>query len=215
MARSAKSAKRQPANRFYHSAKISEYQFKRVLWSFVRDEPVAVAAEHIALSANSINAIYHKIRVYFTALGVFEDIYQGRDPQEGSTRYDEKFEFHLLGFHIARAKRKRRTKDTAPDEVDYNFCESLWRFHYDQMMGGRSTEAVYQMMYAHLLGHIRLSGPVGLPVQKTPESASLERRQLEQRLLWMERNAPGFRDETSRATLREIREKHNELEDNG
>ncbi|MGF7210840.1 hypothetical protein GGE65_005452 [Skermanella aerolata] len=37
---------------------------------------------------------------------------------------------------------------------------------------------------------------------------------MDQRLLWMERNAPAFRDEISRATLREIREMPHEPEEN-
>jgi hypothetical protein len=74
MARRSKSAMKRPANRFYHSAKVSEYQFKRVLWSFVLDEPVAEAAKRMALSANSINAIYAKLRTYFTELRVFKDL---------------------------------------------------------------------------------------------------------------------------------------------
>ncbi len=55
MARAAKSKARRCSNRLYRSAKISEYQFKRVLWSFVMDEPAAHAAQHIDLRARLEN----------------------------------------------------------------------------------------------------------------------------------------------------------------
>ena len=90
--------------------------------------------------------------------------------------------------------------------MDYHFCGNFRRFHYARMMEGRPTEPVYQMMFSHLPAHIRLSGPVGLPPKKSLESLRLMQRQMDQRLSWMERNAPAFRDEASRATLREIRE---------
>jgi hypothetical protein len=211
MARGLKSATRQPANRFYHSAKVSEYQFKRVLWAFILDQPVAEAAKRIAISANSINAIYAKLRLFFTEIGLFEDIYRGGDPADGTEYGDDdedaiRYEHAVLGFHLKRAKAKRRQKPTVIGEPDYNWGESVWRFNYSVLTNGRESPAIYRMMYAHLLAHIRLSGPIGLPPKKCKDSARLECHQLDQRILWLERNAPDFRDEAARAELHEIRD---------
>jgi hypothetical protein len=211
MARGLKSATRQPANRFYHSAKVSEYQFKRVLWAFILDQPVAEAAKRIAISANSINAIYAKLRLFFTEIGLFEDIYRGGDPADGTEYGDDdedaiRYEHAVLGFYLKRAKAKRRQKPTVIGEPDYNWCESIWRFNYSVLTNGRESPAIYRMMYAHLLAHIRLSGPIGLPPKKCKDSARLECHQLDQRILWLERNAPDFRDEAARAELHEIRD---------
>jgi hypothetical protein len=137
-----------PGNRFYRSAKVSEYQFKRVLWSFVRDEPAVEAASHIALSANSIDALYTKLRIYFTEIGVFTDIYEGGNPEDGTAKGEdmEGYELRLIGFHLGRVKRKRRMKRTSLDEVDYNWCESHWRFGYDILTEGRPSDALHRMM---------------------------------------------------------------------
>lgn len=204
-----KSATRRPANRFYHSAKISEYQFKRVLYSFVQDEPIGEAARHIALSANSIAAIHVKIRHYFTELGVFRDIYAGGNPVDGTPMGDdwEGFELRLLGFHLERLKRKRRIRDTSLDAIDYQWCESFWRFHYSILTDGRPSEVIYRMMFSHLLAHIRLSGPVGLPPIDRAASAQLDRHHFKVRIQWLERNAPAFRDKGTRDALRQFRER--------
>lgn len=207
MAKSEKAKPKRRSKPLYFSAKISDYQFRKVLWHFVLDDPVAVAAKHIDLSANSINAIYIKLRVFFTELGVFEDIYKGGDPRDGTEKGEdfEGFEYRLLSFHLQRVKDKRRQRDTSLDEVDYNWCESYWRFHYSVLTDGRPSNAVQRMMYVHLLAHIRLSGPVGSRPQNLSESVDLNQKHLNQRLLWLERNAPAFRDKGSRIKLRELR----------
>src|SRR5262249_41276546 len=136
MKRPAKSSNRQSANRLYRSAKISEYQFQRVLWSFVLDEPVARAAKHIDLSANSIQAIYRKLRRYFFEAGHFTDIYQGGDPRQGSALATGEFERPLIEFHMRRFAAKRGADD-AQEGPPYHFAESHWRFHYAAMTEGR------------------------------------------------------------------------------
>lgn len=207
MARSlAKS--RKPANRFYRSAKVSEYQFKRVLWSFVLDESVAAAAKRINLSANSINAIYTKLRRFFTEAGTFEDIYEGGDPTDGyrdGDADDEAFEFGLLSFHLARRKAKRRMGDTQLQEVDYSWCESHWRFVCSAMTDGRADENVPRMLYSQLLAVIRLCGPVGAPARRVEDGKELSQHHFNQRLLWMERNLPNWRDEAKRQRVRNYR----------
>lgn len=208
MAQSRKSEKPRAENRFYYAAKISEYQFKKVLMSFVLDEPVAVAAQKIALSANSINAIHAKLRHFFTELGVFQDIYKGGDPEAGTEQGEdyEGFEFRLLDFHLKRIRTKRRAKAVAMSEIDYHWTESFWRFHYSILSEGRKSDAVERMMYSHLLAHIRLCGPVGAPPHHLKESARLQKAQFHQRLIWLERNAPSFKDAGTRQALRDFRE---------
>ena len=206
MKRSAKSPANRPANRFYSAAKISEYQFQRVLRAFVAEEPANEAARKIALSANSIDALYRKLRVYFTELGVFYDIYEGGDPEKG-TRYGpdfEEFERRLIAFHLERTSRKRRMKATRLDEIDYNWCESIWRFHYSILTQGRPSEAITRMMTEHLKAHILLCGPVGQPPRNREQSRKLSEQQRNQRLLWLRRNAPAYRSGRSRADIDEI-----------
>ena len=207
MAPCRKSRMKRPANRFYYSAKVSEYQFKRVLWAFVLDQPVAEAARHIDLSANSIAVIYQKVRVYFTELGVFEDIYRGGDPRSGTSEGEdmEGFEYQLLSFHLQRVKSKRRQKTTTLDEVDYNWCESTWRFHYYTLTDGRSSDTVYRMMFSHLIVYLKLCGPIGLLPIKTKISLSLQYHQMMQRVIWLERNSIRTKDASMRNLLREFR----------
>jgi hypothetical protein len=210
MGKSVKPKAKRPANRFYHSAKVSEYQFKRVLWSFVLDRPVAEAAKTIDLSANSIQAIYAKLRVFFTEIGVFRDIYEGGDPRDGTAKGEdyEGFEHMLIPFHIKRVKGKRRTKFTTIDDVDYNWNESFWRFHYWILTEGRPSEAIHRMQYAHLLAQIRLCGPIGLPPRNRERGVELDKHHFNQRLLWLERNSPQFSYEAARAQLRDYRERN-------
>ena len=188
MVRKPKSQVARPANRFYRAAKVSEYQFKRVLWSFVVDEPVAQAARRIRLSANSINAIYTKLRVFFTELGVFVDIYKGGDPKFGTDRGKdlEGFDYRLLTFHLQRDSAKRRMKGTAIEEIDYNWCESNWRFDYQVLVMCRPDALIHRMMYGHLLAFIRACGPVGHAPRHREKAAPLLRQHFEQGLLWLE-----------------------------
>lgn len=201
----AKTQTKRGRNRLYRSAKISAYQFKRVLWAFVLEDPAAHAASHIDLSANSINAIYGKLRTYFYEAGLFTDIYQGGDPREGSTLAEEEFERRLIEFHIRRAGSKRGIDD-APEGPAYHFAESHWRFHYAVMNEGRPSEALHRMMIAHLLEMIRCCGPVGAPPTNTKAGLRLALKQMDQRLLWMERNAPMSHVYSSRYELRTLRE---------
>ncbi|SDD21373.1 hypothetical protein SAMN04487779_1005197 [Belnapia rosea] len=215
MAQAGKSKTGKASNRFYRSAKVSEYQFKRVLWSFAQDQAAGEAAKQIALSANSIDALYSKLRVFFTEIGLFTDIYKGGDPNDGTDMGEdgEGYELRLIAFHLERVKRKRRMKETELEEVDYNWCESRWRFEYSILTEGRPSDTINRMMYSHLLAHIRLSGPVGSKPQVTSEIGKLTRQQVSQRLLWLERNAPAFKDEATRTALREIRQRR--FEDQG
>lgn len=196
-------------NRLYRAAKVSEYRFKRVLWSFVIDEPVADAAQRTGLSANSVQAIYARLRVFFTDVGLFLDIYAGGDPRDGSPEGEdmEGFEYRLIPFHFKRMKAKRRVRETQVTEIDYHWNESFWRFHFSILQTARptQTEAIHRMMYAHLLAMIRLCGPVGAKPRNRRKALQLQIQQLDQRALWLARNAPEFSDEQSRAQLNELR----------
>lgn len=210
MARAGKSKTAKAANRFYRAAKISEYQFKRVLWAFVQDEPVAEAARHIALSANSINAIYTKLRKFFFEYGLFRDLYKGGDPRQGlSTPGFEDVEHLILLFHLKRVKEKRGKLDSAMDAPDYHFAESNWRFDFHDLKKERGPDAVYRMMYANLLEFIRRFGPVGGPPPTSAqfrEGRVLALEQLDRMILWLERNSVKFRSPEERQALRQLRE---------
>ncbi len=165
MASASSSLKKRRAKPLYHSSKISPYLFKRVLWSFVLEEPVARAAQHIALSANSINAIYGKLRIFFVRYGLFRDAYRARDPREGLGVADmETAEYFLLRFHLERVAAKRNRLDSPIDGFDVHFAESCWRFDYLMLSAERGPELVHRLMYQNLMEFIRRFGPVGSKV---------------------------------------------------
>lgn len=69
MAASGENAKpRQRRRPLYHSAKISEYRFRKVLWHFVRDHSASETARATGLSVNSVHAIFRKIRGHLEKL---------------------------------------------------------------------------------------------------------------------------------------------------
>jgi hypothetical protein len=206
-----KSKPRKARRTLYLGAKISDYQFKRVLMAFVMDKSVAVAASHIALSANSIQAIYAKLRDFFCELTIFEDIYQGGDPELGikeADSVDDALEDAVLEFHLARMKDKKLQKDVPRHEIDPHFAESCWRYQYHVMEQERPGERIAPMMFAHLLDVIKECGPVGRPPTKQAFAAALDLKlnQLNQRIRWLSRNAPSLKSEEARQTLHEILE---------
>ncbi len=199
-------AKRKRRTRpLYFSAKISDYQFRKVLWHFVLDDTAAQAARHINLSVNSISAIYGKLRKFFFEVGLFTDIYNGGDPKQGTGFEDEEeFEYRLIGFHLKRDAAKRGLH-SPPDGPDYHFAESHWRFHFDILNEGRPNDAIHMMMFGHLLEIIRCCGPVGLPPMRRREGLQIVLQQMDRRILWMERNLQSFANRKTRAALKSIR----------
>lgn len=212
MARKEIAKSRRRAKPLYHSAKISEYQFMRVLWQFTLDRSAAEAARHVRLSANSISASYTKLRRFFFECGLFNDPYRGDDPRKGLPNDGfERVEQLILEFHFERAGAKHGAFNSIIDAPDYHFAESNWRFDYFYLWVERGDEPVQRLMYAHLLEFIRRFGPVG-----PPSGISLEMRLAGTRLaldqtrrtaLWLERNSPAFRDPEKRAELRKLRER--------
>lgn len=198
-------AKRKHRTRpLYFAAKISDYQFRNVLWHFVLDDTAAQAARHVNLSVNSISGIYGKLRKFFFDVGLFTDIYNGGDPQNG-TGYDdqEEFERQLIEFHMMRDAAKRGLHSPS-DGPDYHFAESHWRFHFDVMNEKRPNDALHKMMFGHLLEIIRCCGPVGLPPVRRREGLQIVLKHMDQRIVWMTRNMVAFRDSETRAELKEV-----------
>lgn len=188
----------------YKSAKISDYRFRKVLWAFVCDASATEAAQATGLSVNSVHAIFRKIRVFFFEAGLFQDYYGGQDPVSFQSA-NPFFEKKLLKFHFGRIGAKQGLK--SPDnEPPYHFAESCWRFDFKVMAEQRQSDHVLQMMQAHLLEIIRLCGPIGAPPRNKEQGLLAVLRQADQRILWLERNAPGYTDQAKRAELRAIRD---------
>lgn len=190
----------------YSSAKISEYHFRKLLWHFVRDHTATETAKSVKVSINSIAAIFAKLRRYFFAVNLFTDFHKGGDPRDGSGDPDkDEYEFRLIDFHLKRAAAKRMNSDEWGEP--YNFAESHWRFHYWILEQQRPSEAIHDMMMAHLLEVIRACGPVGRKPTNPDAGAALAEAHLNQRLLWLERNSPDYRSPEKRQAIQEIRSK--------
>lgn len=191
------------------AAKISNYQFERVLWQFVLDRPERQAARYVRVSENSIAAIYTKLRKFFFDLGVFDDPYDGRDPAHGIKQADEAAELKIIDFHLERARMKRWRLDSNADQPNYHLAESYWRHDYEALRKERPRGHVDKLMHHHALTFIRRFGPVGSPKTITRDmrrkALQLSLAQHRQQLLWLERNASGFRDPTLREKLRTLR----------
>jgi hypothetical protein len=187
----------------YRSAKISDYRFRKVLEQFVRDSSATDAARVTRLSVNSVHAIYRKLRVFFFDTGLFRDFYEGKDPLEYESDAPS-FERDLIAFHLERI-RARRGLRSPTSEPPYHFAESCWRYDFKVLMDQRPSETAYAMMLGHLLEIIRLCGPIGLAPSNRHAGALAIARQIDQRVLWLERNAPGFADADIREGLRATR----------
>ena len=208
--RSKKSKSKRREQPLYFAAKISDYQFKRLVWHFVLDDSAAETARHVRLSANSIASVYAKLRAFFYELGLFHDPYAGRDPRDGYAEegYDD-IELMRLRYHLARVAKKRGRLDAPLHGPDHHFAESHWRFDFEPLAQERGHEAVQPMMYNHLMEFVRRFGPVGkqMPVSQKARREALELvdEQLNRLILWMERNSVHFRDPHDREALKVMR----------
>ncbi len=210
MAKAAIAKSRRRAKPLYFSAKISDYQFKKVLWQFVLDHSAAEAAKHVNLSANSITAIYAKLRKFFFDYRLFRDPYKGGDPRNGFAEEGyEDIEHLILAYHLNRVTKKHGALDCRMDEPDYHFAESNWRFDHHDMMKERGPELVQRMMLECLMAFIRKFGPVGAKeaatVQDRIAGLKLAIEQLDQRALWLERNSVKFNTIEKRKILNYLR----------
>lgn len=170
---------------------------------FTLDETVAATARKTGLSTNSVAALFQKLRAFFFEVGLFTDIYDGRDPLEVDID-NPQFEQDLLEFHFARVRDKRGLGARA-GEPDYHFAESHWRYHFHVLARQRASGDIHAMMFAHLLELIRLCGPVGAtPVNRRAGILAIA-RQMDQRIAWLERNALNFRPADQRDALRAVR----------
>ena len=195
MAKAENAKSRRRARPLYFSAKISDYQFKRVLWHFVLDHSAAEAAKHVKLSANSIGAIYAKLRKFFFDYGLFNDPYKGGDPREGLP-YEgfEEVEEGILLFHFLRTKEKHGALDSPLANSFHHLAETNWRFDYLGLRNHRPDELVDRKMYADLMLFIRCFGPVGGKDIPTLEDriagTQLALEFIHESVLWRRRNAP-------------------------
>lgn len=178
--RKVKKAKRS-GRPLYHSAKISDYRFRKVLVSFVRDDSAIETARACGLSINSVAGIFRKLRVYFFEVGLLRDFYEGRDPLEESEPEDVRFEHDLLTFHLARVREKNGLKSPM-SEPDYHFAESHWRYHFHVMASERADAPIQKMMLAYLLEIIRICGPVGTKPGNRRAGFLAVMRQMDQRM---------------------------------
>lgn len=188
-----------------HAAKISDYRFRKVLWHFAADHSATDTAKATGLSLNSVAGIFRKLRVFFFEAGLFTDFHEGRDPLAALDAHSATFEHGLLSFHLARVRERNGLKSLA-GEPDYHFAESHWRYHFHLMAAQRPDAPVQEMMFAHLLEIIRLCGPVGKPPTNLEAGLLAVLRQMDQRIAWLERNAPGFMSAVHRKQLKAIRD---------
>lgn len=194
---------RKQASRLQRAGKISDYRFRKVIDHFVRDHTATEAARATGLSVNSAHALYTKLRAFFFHVGLFIDIYRGQDPSQVDTGAPV-YEHALLSFHLKRYGDKRGFRSPS-NEPHYHFAESCWRYDFALLMAERPSEAVYAMMQRHLLELIRLCGPIGAKPRNRLEGALAVMRQADERIEWLMRNAPGFREPEQRQALDAIR----------
>ena len=182
-------------------AKISPYRFRKLLEHFVLDASTTDTARATRLSVNSVHTTFRQLRVFFFEVGLFQDFYAGQDPETYQSD-NPMFERDLLEFHLSRVSEKRGLKSPV-DEPPYHFAESCWRYDFKVLMDQRSSSDVRAMMLAHLLELLRLCGPLGGTPRNLESGGRAIMRQADQRILWLSRNAPDFRDPSVRAGLAE------------
>lgn len=203
MAEPKKAKPRRRARLLYHSAKISDYSFRKVLWHFVCDHSAHETAKATRLSVNSVHAIFRKLRVYFYDVGLFQDFYEGKDPLAVETDMPD-FEYDLINYHLKRYGEKHGFKSPST-EPHYHFAESHWRYDFEIMRRERDSDAIYEMMMAHLVEIIRICGAVGSKPTNREAGLHAVLRQMEQRIAWLERNAKRFQNDAMRSALNLLR----------
>lgn len=196
------------ANRLYRGAKISEYQFRRVLRAFAGDVPPTQLAQRMTLSLNGIAGIYQRLRAHYVEIGIFRDFYRDNYPNGAPNNEAingfEAYEHALLSFHLARISRMRGVKPE-PGTVDHHFCESCWRFGFVPFFKDRPAEPVNEMIFSELMTYVRVGGPVGTPA---PNLWAIKAHQIafaDKKAAWLERNSNEFNAEGLRAALRSFR----------
>lgn len=199
---SSNSKSRQPKPSLYRASKISDYRFRRVIEQFAQDASATDAARATGLSINSVHSIYRKLRIFFFECGLFRDFYDGHDPETFDSGAAN-FERELLAFHLERYGDKHGFSSPST-EPHYHFAESCWRFDFHMMARERPTETIQPMMLSHLMEIIRLCGPVGGKPRNLEAGLQAIMRQTDQRILWLQRNAPGFSSAELRNSLRAI-----------
>lgn len=160
----------------------------------MRDHTVAETATATKLSANSINAIFQKIRVYLSEVHFYWPLLAYKFESEK----DDPDAYHnfIMQFHRERIALKRGLKPS-DEKSDYHILESFWRFDYHLLVSQRRTHAeeVYGMMLRDLIALIRICGPIGSKPGKIWHGRSLLLKQHRKRALWLVRNGPDFQED--------------------
>lgn len=200
----AATARKKPhaGHRLYRAGKISDAAFRKVLAHFVRDHTAAETARALGLSANSVTDMFRKIRVF--EAGLFMDFHGGTGEAAFDPAQDASFERDLLAFHYRRLRTRRGVR-VDPDGPDYHLAESWWRYDFAMILRERPSDAVYDMMLSQLLAVIRVAGPVGGKPGNPTQRRRTIARLIDQKILWLERNAAGFSTQELRASLEDAR----------
>jgi transposase-like protein len=91
-------------NKYYNGAHISEAKFRRVLWFFGEDETATKAAKYSGVNRNTVNKLFHKLRVRIAEISI------AASPEEGEFEVDESY----FGARRVRGKRGRGAAGKTP-----------------------------------------------------------------------------------------------------
>jgi len=196
------SEKRKPKRRksqLYASSKLSDYQFKKVLWHFARDDTASEAAKHVRLSINSINAIYTKLCSFFVEARLFMSIYDILGDEQIEPEYEEA----LVGFHFLRIGEKHGLRNKAAHMQ--HFAESCYRFDRRMAVDRGDSENLERIIYQEMLGLIRAAGPIGKPVSDPLAALEFVLELQDAQLSRMERFTHAYGSDETRAFIKEMR----------
>lgn len=172
-------------NRYYRNAKFSEYHFKKILKYFVEDSTPTAASKDIALSLNTINTVFVRIRMHFVALGLFYDF------ESPELEISDDARQAIRNFHNQRMRARRGIINPASKSL--HRCESQWRYNYIAIFNLGDSGAAFDQMFADLLELITISGPIGGGIEKMDQASQCILEQMARRLTWMERNSPDMK----------------------
>ncbi len=196
----AKRKQKRRRSRLYASSKISEYQFKKVLWHFACDDTASEAARHVRLSINSINAIYTKFRSFFIEARLFMSIYDILGDEQIEPEYEEA----LMGFHFLRIGEKQGLRKKSAHMQ--HFAESCYRFDRRMAVDRGESENLNRIIYQEMLSLIRTAGPVGKPVSDPLAALEMVLELQDAQLTRMERFTHAYSSEETRAFIKTMRE---------
>jgi len=159
----------------------------------------------MGLSANSVSAIFGKLRRFMCDIGAFSDFNEWGIEHAVYRRSEAAvdYEIALYEFHRQRLSGKRRLVDP-PEGPLLHFAETCWRFHYYLMWKEQKSDWVYAIMLRHLFELIDRYGPIGVDIQKRRPIFGEHVAQLDQIEAWLKRYGRDYDDEIL-AAIRPIR----------